>query len=192
MATKTEPKETQTVLEAIRLVPAGGIDSDISKLVESQKDSFPEPSEITIWEPFRDPFRFPEWCNFQEYEYAWLDKNDKRRELRLALQEGYWQFVTRSNHFRASSSDFRDHGAVERMDMILVYRPKSLGDRIRLLPELRHKEIVEASEETKTGDFYERTLEKGRGEMKEGAGGEVVYAQETAGEEGLITTGALK
>lgn len=182
-------KEVGGQAETVRLIASEDVDSEISKLVQTQREGFPDTADIQLWEPFRDPLKFPVFCNLLEYEYAWLDKNDKYRPLSVALEQGYWQIVTRSNHFQGRYSDFRDHGAVERMGMILVYRPRSLGDHLRQLPERRHLEISRAAEEGTSGEYYERTLHKG---TEVSTGGEVIYAQEQPGEEGLQPTGAFQ
>lgn len=158
-------------------------DAHITRLVAEKDRPFPEDATLDLWEPFRDPFKVPEWCNQEMFEYAWLDPNDRYRPFEVALEEGYWNIVKRINHPSAPNSAFRSHGAVERATQILVFRPKDLGDRMRALPMQRHLEIAKDRKAGKVGDHYEVEFSEASGDRgsRSITAPTQIFAQEEAG-----------
>ena len=166
------------------LAPAPSENSFIADLVKSQKDTFPDASEIEVSYKYRDPYEFPEWCNQEDYAFAWADIKDDITRHRVFEVE-YFQLVTRMSpciiQEKLKQRDFRDHGAVQRMKDFLIYRPKDLDDKLRTYPVLRHAEMVGALRDGKSGQGYEISSKKG-----EDSGSKIeVVAAEEAGTEGI-------
>lgn len=180
--------------EILDKVLAKPSDSDlISRMVESQEESFPSVSDITLEEAYVDPFAIPKWCDQKKFAYAWIDPKDDIQRHR-AMDVGYFRIVNRLSSCisgKVTERDFRDHGAVERQGMLLVFRPKDLDDRLRTRPVFAHKEMVESMEAGKEADGYEVThlrYKDGdrRPEVKADQSAKVtVIAQEEAGELGI-------
>ena len=158
-------------------------DSDlIARMVESQDESFPSTSEITLGESYVDPFSIPKWCNQKKFAYAWIDPKDDIQRYR-ALDVGHFRIVNRLSSCisgKITERDFRDHGAVERQGMILIFRPKDLDDMLRTRPVFAHKEMVESVEAGKEEKGYQLTYKKGEDDSKLD-----VVAYEEAGEVGI-------
>ena len=161
-------------------------DSDfISRMVESQEEAFPSASDITLDEPYVDPFAVPKWCNQVDYAYAWIDPKDDVQRHR-ALDVGYFKIVNRLSSCisgKVTERDFRDHGAVERQGMILVFRPKDLDDKLRTRAVFVHGEMVESLAAGKKEEGWDTTFSKG---MKDDTNIDVVV-EEPAGEVGFKT-----
>jgi len=162
-----------------KVIIPDGRDLQISRIVDAPDRSWPETSQIELWEPYSDPFRIPKWANQEKYEYAWLDPEDRHRPLDVALEDGHWAIVKRVNHPGAPTEAFRAHGAVERARQILVFRPRDLGNRLRELPALRHQEIAASRKEGIKTRHYEITVTEGP--EAEGAESGKVFAYEEAG-----------
>ncbi len=165
----------------------------ISRMVESQEESFPSASDITLEESYIDPFEPPKWCDRVKYAFAWIDPKDDIQRHR-AMEVGHFRIVNRLSSCisgKVTERDFRDHGAVERQGMILVFRPKDLDDKLRTRPVFAHKEMVESVEAGKEGDGFEVTHLKykdgdRRPEVKADQQAKVtVVAHEEAGELGI-------
>lgn len=174
-------KDRDIISEVLKK-PTG--DAYISRMVESQEESFPSASEITLDEPYADPFVVPKWLNQTNYSYAWIDLKDDIQRYR-ALDVGYFKMVTRSSSCiigRYTERDFRDHGAVERQGMILVYRPKDLDDKMRTRPVYLHGEMTDALSAGKREEGWELTHSKSKSD--DGSKIDVV-AYEEAGEVGI-------
>lgn len=103
------------------------------------------PDVELVFEPYVDTWRLPRWCRLDEYAYGWLDKSDKDEMFR-AFEVSQWRLVKRVNHPGAPDSDFTMMGLVERMGLVLVFRPKWLDDKIRQVPVLKHIERVKQVE----------------------------------------------
>lgn len=155
-------------------------DSNLARLVEGTDRPFPSADGIELWEPFADPFKVPAWCDQTAFEYAWLHINDSFRPLEVALEQGHWNIVKRINHVMAPTEAFRAHGAVERGEQVLVYRPRDLGEKLRQLPAKRHAEIAGERREGKVGDHYDLTYAEGKEAEKDKAPSQI-YAFEEAG-----------
>ena len=159
-------------------------DDFISRMVESQEEGFPSASEITLDEPYVDPFGVPKWLNSERYAFAWIDLKDDIQRYR-ALDVGYFKIVNRSSSCikgKYTERDFRDHGAVERQGMILVYRPKDLDDKMRTRPVYLHGEMTDALSAGKREEGWELTHSKSK--TDDGSKMDVV-AYEEAGEAGI-------
>jgi hypothetical protein len=168
--------------DIVKVITSRTVDEKIASLVQEKRE-FPDPSSIELSEPFVDVFKPPSWCDTQQNSYAWVDPNDEV-QLDRALNYNYWVIVTRSNHPRARTSDFRTHGAVERRGMILVYRPQDLDLRLRYLSEKRHTDMMEAQKEGAKGDKWERSMVVGENVP---APGFKPYYGEPAGKEGIVS-----
>ena len=156
----------------------------ISRMVESQEETFPSLSEITLDEPYADPFKEPKWCDTKNYAFAWIDLKDDIQRYR-AMEIGHFKIVNRSSsciNGKVTERDFRDHGAVERQGMVLVFRPKDIDDRMRTRAVHLHGEIVDSLEAGKQGDGWSTTHSKSK--TDDGAKIDVV-AYEEAGEVGI-------
>lgn len=93
-----------------------------------------------VFQPYVNVFELPTWCRLDEYAYGWLDVKDEK-EVHRAFEFGKWRFVKRVNHPKANEADFSlGTGLVERLGLVLIYRPKWLDDEIRRIPEKRHLE----------------------------------------------------
>lgn len=175
MAPKEEPKSSIKE-EVVRVISTRTVDERVSGLISEQRD-FPDPASIELHEPFVDVFQPPKWADTKLYAYGWVDPSDEV-QLDRAINHDYWNIVTRSNHSGATNSDFRNHGAVERRGMILVYRPIELEQRLRFLGVKRHKDMMGAQLEPKKGHKWERNMEVGEDVP---APGFKPFAAETAG-----------
>lgn len=162
----------------------------ISRMVESQEEGFPSLSDITLEEPYVDPFAVPKWCDVVNYAFAWIDLKDDIQRHR-AMEVGYFKIVNRSSSCiagKVTERDFRDHGAVERQGMVLVFRPKDIDDRLRTRSVFLHGEIVDSLAAGKVGDGYQVTHMKyneAHGRPQEDSGKLDVVAYEEAGEVGI-------
>lgn len=163
----------------------------ISRMVEDQQETFPSASEISVSAPYVDPFGVPKWCDIKRFAYAWIDPKDDIQRHR-AMDVGFFKIVTRSSSCikgKYTERDFRDHGAVERQGMILVFRPKDLDEKLRTFPIVAHAEMTSTLKEGKKEDGFEITHSKFRGDFSEESGGNRgkmdVVAYEEAGTEGI-------
>ncbi len=169
-------------------------DSDlIARMVESQEESFPSVSDITLGEAYVDPFTVPKWCDQKKFAFAWIDPKDDIQRHR-AMDVGHFRIVNRLSSCisgKVTERDFRDHGAIERQGVILVFRPKDLDEKLRTRPVFAHKEMVESLEAGKEGEGYELThLRYKDGDRTPAAKADrdakvTVVAQEEAGELGI-------
>jgi hypothetical protein len=165
----------------------------IGRMIGEQSEDFPSLSEITLEEPYVDPFAVPKWCNQKDFAFAWIDPKDDIQRHR-AMDVNYFRIVTRMSSCitgKPNERDFRDHGAVERQGNILVFRPKDIDDRMRSRSVLLHEEMVTSLEAGKEGDGYDITHLKykdgdRRPEVSREKSARVeVVAYEEAGEEGI-------
>ena len=165
----------------------------ISRMIEDQEESFPSVSDITLEESYVDPFMVPKWCDQNIYAYSWIDLKDDIQRYR-ALDVGHFRIVNRTSSCivgKITERDFRDHGAVERQGMVLVFRPKDLDDMLRSRAVSLHSEIVSGVAAGKQGDGYEVTHMKyneAHGRPAEDSGKLDVVAYEEAGEVGIRKT----
>src|SRR4030043_2402085 len=155
-----KPKED--ILSDILAKPS---DKDfISRMVESQEDTFPKASDIEVTYQHQDPFEIPKWCDQKNYAFAWGDLRDDITRHRI-LEVQYFKIVNRMSpcilQGKLLQRAFRDHGAVERQGVFLVYRPKDLDEKLRTYPVLRHAEMVSALRDGKSGQGYELSQSKG-------------------------------
>jgi len=177
-------KEKET-LDAILTKPT---DRDfINELVESQDDTFPAASDIEVTYKYQDPFEIPKWCNQKDFAFAWADIRDDITRHRVfevqhfRLVRSLSPCIDRSVKDREIQRDFREHRAVERQGVFLIYRPKDLDEKLRTYPVLRHIEMSKALKEGKAGQGYEISQKKG-----EDSGSKIeVIAAEEAGTEGI-------
>ena len=133
-------------------------------MIEEQSEDFPSLSDIEISEPYVDPFAIPKWCNQEKFGFAWIDVKDDIQRHR-AMDIGHFRIVTRTSSCIKgdyNERDFRDHGAVERQGMLLVFRPKDIDDRLRTYPIQAHKDMVATLEAGKQEDGFEVTYLKYR------------------------------
>lgn len=154
----------------------------LASMVQHQTEDFPSVSDIEVSSAYQDPFEVPKWCNQKDYAFAWVDLRDDIDRHR-ALETNYFKIVNRMSPCISgipTGRDFRDHGAVERQGVFLVYRPKDLDDKLRTHAVLRHAEMVESISAGKSELGYETTFSKSK-EDKGGSGIDV-YAYEEAGE----------
>ena len=165
----------------------------ISRMIGEQSEDFPSLSEITLEEPYVDPFAVPKWCDQEHFAFAWIDPKDDIQRHR-AMDVGHFRIVTRMSsciNGKPNERDFRDHGAVERQGNILVFRPKDIDDRMRTRPVVLHEEMVESLQAGKVEDGYEVThLKYGEGDRRPEVSREKsarveVVAYEEAGEAGI-------
>ncbi len=163
----------------------------LAKVIESQTEDFPDISEVSVSQTYVDPFTVPKWCDQVHFAFAWANIRDDIERQRV-IEVGYFKIVNRSSSCivgKPLERDFRDHGAVERQGMFLVYRPKALDDKLRTSAVLRHGEMVSSVAAGKQGEGYELTHEKSK-EDKGGKGIDV-YAYEEPGVQAM-TAGDLK
>lgn len=178
----TTGNEEKNVLDTI--LQKSGEDEVISSVIGSQTGEFPSVSEVNVLEPWSDPFAFPAWCNTKRYAFAWANIRDDIERHRVFEVE-HFQLVTRSTSWcmkdkpKPLPRDFRNHGAVERQGMFLIYRPKNLDEKLRTYSVLRHAEMVSSVSAGKHEEGFEVTHDKSK-EDKGGSGMEV-YAYEEAG-----------
>jgi hypothetical protein len=167
-----------------RVLSKPGDSEMVARMVQSQEETFPSASDITLDEPYVDPFLPPKWCDTKEYAYAWIDLKDDIQRHR-AMEVGYFRIVNRTSSCitgKVTERDFRDHGAVERQGMVLVFRPKDLDDKLRTRAVHLHGEIVESMAAGKEEDGYSLTHTKSKSD--DGSKLDVV-AYEEAGEVGI-------
>lgn len=158
-------------------------DLEISRLVQTQDESFPDPSDIQMDQPWLDPFKLPKWCDVEKYEYGWASVHDQV-QLDAAINGGYWRIVNRSNHYSAPYQDFHHtHGAIERRGMILMYRPQEIAKKVRDIPVQIHRERAQALEEGKVLDGASLSMSKTADDSAPKA--KDIAAFEEAGKEGL-------
>lgn len=182
MAKDTKVKELD-VVEAVTPQPKFGSDY-IAKLTGEQEETFPEASTIEVSYSYTDAFALPAWCDQQNYAFAWVDvRDDIQRHHSMEVE--HFRIVTRMSpcilRNKTYEKDFRNHGAVERQSMILMYRPQDIEQRMRTRPVLAHKETVETLESPKQGDQWDITSVRG----KDADSKIDVVAYEEAGEEGI-------
>ena len=162
-------------------------DDLINRFVDEQEESFPKAADITVEFKYSDPFEFPKWLDFENYSYAWLDPSDDI-QMHRALEIDYFRLVTRSSSCIKGKSydrDFRAHGAVERQRMILAFRPRDLDAKLRSMPLIQHKAMVEAIATGKEEEGYSTSFEKYKGDHDSG-GKLTVMAEEGIDGSGLI------
>lgn len=131
----------------------------IGRMIEQQSEDFPSLSDIEVSTPYVDPFEIPKWCNKDMFAFAWIDPKDDIQRHR-AMDVGHFRIVTRSSSCisgKVNERDFRDHGAVERQGMLLVFRPKDIDDRLRTYPVQAHAEMVSTLASGKQEDGFEVT-----------------------------------
>jgi hypothetical protein len=181
-------KSEKEILDKALNQPSEG--EQISRMIADQEESFPSVSEITLDEPYVDPFAIPKWCNTKDFAYAWIDLKDDIQRYR-AMEVGYFRIVNRSSSCissKVTERDFRDHGAVERQGMVLVFRPKDLDDKMRTRAVSLHGDIVEGVSAGKQADGYEVTHMKyneSQGRPTADSAKLDVVAYEEAGEVGI-------
>lgn len=173
----TKEKET---LDKVLAKPS---DKDfINRMVLDQnEDDFPALSDVEVSFKYVDPFEPPDWLNKVDYAYSWVDLRDDINRHR-ALDTGYFKIVTRTSSCikgKINDRDFRDHGAVERQGMFLVFRPKDLDDKLRTHSVLKHGDMVSSVSAGKQEEGYEITHSKSKEDR--GGSGIDVYAYEEAG-----------
>jgi hypothetical protein len=165
---------------------------EISRMVEDQTEIFPSVSDIQVSHKWVDPFEVPKWCNQKEYAFGWIDPKDDIQKHR-AFDEQHFKIVTRVSSCikgKITERDFRDHGAVERQGMILVFRPIDLDAKMRTFPVSLHTGMVDALRAGKSERLYGITNQKfsdsdQSSEARAAASGSGidVYAYEEAGEQ---------
>jgi hypothetical protein len=154
----------------------------INRMVMDQnEDDFPLASEVEVTAKYVDPFEPPNWLDKEYYAYSWVDLRDDIGRHR-ALDTGHFKIVTRTSSCikgKINDRDFRDHGAVERQGMILVFRPKDLDDKLRTYSVLKHGDMVASIAAGKQEEGFELTHSKSKEDR--GGSGIDVYAFEEAG-----------
>ncbi len=157
----------------------------IERMIETQEEEFPSVSDITIIEPFVDPLAFPSWCNQTDYAFAWVDLRDDIQRHNT-IEAGYYKIVNRSSSCikggtKPLERDFRDHGAVERLGLFLVFRPRDIDAYIRGKAVQIHADMVKGIEAPKKEEHFEVSgLIRGEKDTKID-----IVAYEEAGKEGL-------
>lgn len=156
--------EQQSAVPNLTTTHVSKTDLEISRLVQTQDESFPDVSDIQMDQPWLDPFKLPKWADLEKYEYGWASVHDQV-QLDAAINGGYWRIVNRSNHYSAPFQDFHHtHGAIERRGMILMYRPLEIARKLRELPVQIHRERTEAIEQGKQLSGAELTAGRFDGE----------------------------
>jgi hypothetical protein len=154
----------------------------INRMVMDQnEDDFPKASEIEVTAKYVDPFEPPDWLDKDYFAYSWVDLRDDIGRHR-ALDTGFFKIVTRTSSCikgKINDRDFRDHGAVERQGMILVFRPKDLDEKLRTHSVLKHGDMVSSISAGKQESGYETTFSKSKEDT--GSSGIDVYAYEEPG-----------
>ncbi len=182
-AKSTEPEKSAEVLAEVLKEPT---DRDfLSTVIDSQTEDFPSASDISVSEAYVDPFSIPKWCDQKRFSFAWANIRDDIERHRV-LEAGYFKIVNKMStciNGKILERDFRDHGAVERQGMFLVYRPKDLDEKLRTQAVLRHGDMVDSVAAGKSGHGYEITHSKSAEDK--GSSGLEVFAFEEAGVEGL-------
>ena len=183
---KAKPEEKRETADVLAEVLKKPTDRDfLSTVIDSQTEDFPSVSEVSVSEAYVDPFSIPKWCDQKRFSFAWANIRDDIERHRV-LEAGFFKIVNRTStciKSKVLERDFRDHGAVERQGMFLVYRPKDLDDKLRTQAVLRHGEMVDSVAAGKSGHGYEITHSKSK-EDKGGSGIDV-FAYEEAGQGGL-------
>ena len=176
----SKEKQEKVVLDSILTKPDDK--AFINRMVMDQdEDDFPKASEIEVSAKYVDPFEPPNWLDKVHFAYSWVDLRDDIGRHR-ALDTGFFKIVTRTSSCikgKINDRDFRDHGAVERQGMILVFRPKDLDEKLRTHSLLKHGEMVDSISSGKSGEGYEITHSKSKEDR--GGSGIDVYAYEEAG-----------
>lgn|SRR5574343_19313 len=180
-------KTVVNVMESLQQEP--DTDERIGRFLSEQSAEFPDASTISVDFKYQNPFEVPNFLDQANYAYAWLDPNDDI-QMYNALEQGYYKIVTRSSscilNSRRADAFFRSHGAIELQRMILGFRPIEIENRIRQMPVIQHKAIVESLSEGSEKEGYSTTAAKYRGDHNEGAGAITqIVAHEEAGEEGI-------
>ena len=145
------------VLDKVLTKPS--VSSQVSRMIEEQTEDFPSLSDIEVSSSYVDPFEVPKWCDSRLFAFAWIDPKDDIQRHR-AMDVGHFRIVTRISSCitgRVTERDFRDHGAVERQGMLLVFRPKDIDERLRTYPIQAHREMVSTLEAGKQEDGFEVT-----------------------------------
>jgi hypothetical protein len=163
-------------------------DDTINRFVmEQEEEQFPKASDIEVEFKYSDPFAFPKWLDFENYSYAWLDPTDDI-QMHRALETDYFRLVTRMSSCIKGKSydrDFRSHGAVERQRMVLAFRPRDLDAKLRTMPVIQHKAMVEAMASGKEEEGYSTSFQKYIGDADKG-GKMTVMAEEAIHGSGLV------
>jgi len=143
---ETVTAEQQSAEPSPSLTHVSKTDLEISRLIKTQPESFPDVSGIQVDFGYSDPFKVPKWADTEKYEYGWASVHDQV-QLDAAINEGHWRIVNRSNHYSAHAADFHHtHGAIERRGMILMYRPWAIANKMREIPVQLHRDRAEAME----------------------------------------------
>jgi hypothetical protein len=183
---QVKPEEKVDTADILADVLKKPTDRDfLSTVIDSQTEDFPSVSEVSVSEAYVDPFSIPKWCDQKRYSFAWANIRDDIERHRV-LEAGFFKIVNKMSSCikgKILERDFRDHGAVERQGMFLVFRPKDLDEKLRTLAVLRHGDMVESVAAGKSGQGYEITHSKSKEDR--GSGGLEVFAYEEAGEVGL-------
>jgi hypothetical protein len=98
------------------------------------------------------------------------------------METGFFKIVNRTSSCivgKPLERDFRDHGAVERQGVFLVFRPKDLDDKLRTHAVNLHGDMVSSLAAGKEESGYEITHSKSKEDR--GGGKLDVYAYEEAG-----------
>ena len=150
-------------------------------VVDQDEDDFPKASDVEVSSKYIDQFEPPDWLDKVKFAYSWVDLRDDINRHR-ALDTGFFKIVTRTSSCiksKINDRDFRDHGAVERQGMFLVFRPKDLDDKLRTHSVLKHGDMVSSISAGKSEQGYELTHSKSKEDR--GGSGIDVYAYEEAG-----------
>lgn len=188
---KREPEvKTEDVLQEVLKRPSD--QEFLNKMIDSQTEDFPSASDISLSEAYVDPFTFPKWCNQKKYAFAWANIRDDIERHRV-METGFFRIVNRSSSCivgKPLERDFRDHGAVERQGMFLVFRPKDLDDKMRTRAVHLHGELVSSLEEGKEARGFDITHSKSKEDR--GGSGLDVYAYEEPGVHAEKATDLIK
>ena len=154
-----QPETPSTVeREVVRTVVSMGPDDRLSKFIDEPEYPWVEGmSEVS----FRDPFKFPEWCDQKTYAYAWVNKADEV-QMDEYVYSGVYRIVKRINHADAPDSAFRMHGAVERRGQILIFRPIRAQQRALELRAQAHNDLMKANKDKFTGGAPISTTPEGK------------------------------
>lgn len=181
MARPRSESSTKDIVSEILRKPSINDDAFMATVVDSQNEDFPSVSEVSMSERYVDPFQVPKWCDEVNYAFAWANLRDDIERQRV-LETSFFRIVNRSSSCivgKPFDRDFRDHGAVERQGMFLVFRPKDLDDKLRSRSISLHNDMVSSLSAGKEGSGYDITHTKSK-EDKGGSGLDV-YAYEEAG-----------
>ena len=171
--------------EILDKILPGRSDGDmIERMVDNADENFPDAASISMDYSYQDPFKFPSWCDEQNYSFAWIELRDDIQRHH-AMEVEFLKIVTRTSSCikgRLDDRDFRNHGAVERQGMILMFRPRDLAERMRSKPVLAHKETVAALQAGKEDSEKKWDIDYSNKDSKID-----VVAYEEAGTEGIKT-----